>query len=85
MSLEWRVRPAGAADEIGWRRLWKGYCDFYEITIAKDVTDDAVAEDHGRARGHSRGCRRKRLQRKGTSAHRVWKLRSPSLHLGERG
>jgi len=40
MRLEWRVRTAGAADEIGWRRLWKGYCDFYEITIAKDVTDD---------------------------------------------
>jgi len=40
MRLEWRVRPAGAADEIGWRRLWKGYCNFYEVTIAQDVTDD---------------------------------------------
>ena len=39
MSLEWRVRPAEAADEDGWRRLWKGYCDFYEVTIEKDVTD----------------------------------------------
>ena len=39
MSLEWRVRPVEAADEAGWRRLWKGYCDFYEITISEDVTD----------------------------------------------
>ena len=39
MSLEWRVRPAEAADESGWRRLWRGYCDFYEITISEDVTD----------------------------------------------
>ena len=39
MSLEWRVRPAEAADEAGWRRLWRGYCDFYEVTISEDVTD----------------------------------------------
>ena len=39
MSLEWRVRPPESADEAGWRRLWKGYCDFYEVSIARDVTD----------------------------------------------
>ena len=39
MSLEWRVRPARPADEAGWRRLWRGYCDFYVVTISEDVTD----------------------------------------------
>ena len=39
MRYEWRVRPAQAGDEAGWRRLWKGYCDFYDVTIAPDVTD----------------------------------------------
>ena len=39
MSLDWRVRPAEAADEAGWRRLWRGYCDFYEVTICEDVTN----------------------------------------------
>ena len=39
MSLRWRVRAVEAADETGWRRLWKGYCDFYEVSIATDVTD----------------------------------------------
>jgi GNAT superfamily N-acetyltransferase len=33
------VRPAGPADEAGWRRLWRGYCDFYEVRISEDITD----------------------------------------------
>jgi len=39
VSLEWRVRPAESADEAGWRRLWRGYCDFYEVAICENVTD----------------------------------------------
>jgi GNAT superfamily N-acetyltransferase len=34
-----RVRPVEAADEAAWRRLWRGYCDFYQVTVAEDVTD----------------------------------------------
>ena len=39
MTLQWRVRPAEAADEAGWRRSWKGYCEYYEVSISEDVTD----------------------------------------------
>lgn len=39
MTLQWRVRPAEAGDEAGWRRLWKGYCGFYEVSISEDVID----------------------------------------------
>ncbi len=39
MSRGWRVRPVEAADEAAWRRLWQGYCDFYQVTVQKDVTD----------------------------------------------
>ena len=34
-----RVRPVEAADEAAWRRLWRGYCDFYQVTVPEDVTD----------------------------------------------
>jgi GNAT superfamily N-acetyltransferase len=33
------VRPAEAADEAGWRWLWRAYCDFYGVTILPQVTD----------------------------------------------
>src|SRR5271165_1796519 len=33
------VRPAKASDENGWRRLWRGYCEFYRVTVPGDVTD----------------------------------------------
>jgi len=36
---EFRVRPAAEADEAGWRRLWRAYCDFYGVTILPEVTD----------------------------------------------
>ena len=39
MSLNWRVRPAEAKDEAEWRRLWKDYCDFYDVSLAPEVTD----------------------------------------------
>jgi GNAT superfamily N-acetyltransferase len=34
----YHVRPVHAADEAGWRRLWQGYCDFFQVTIPGDVT-----------------------------------------------
>lgn len=40
MSSQWRVRPVNAADETGWRRLWRAYCDFYAITVEQSVTGE---------------------------------------------
>ena len=33
------VRPIEARDEAIWRELWVGYCRFYEVDVAKAVTD----------------------------------------------
>jgi GNAT superfamily N-acetyltransferase len=33
------IRDAGAADEIGWRRLWDGYNAFYQTSVPAAVTD----------------------------------------------
>lgn len=33
------VRGVAAGDEQDWRRLWEGYCDFYETDMPDDVTD----------------------------------------------
>jgi GNAT superfamily N-acetyltransferase len=35
----YQVRHAAAADEAGWRQLWRSYCDFYGVTITPDVTN----------------------------------------------
>jgi GNAT superfamily N-acetyltransferase len=32
------IRPALPADEAAWRKLWKGYCDFYGTTLGDAVT-----------------------------------------------
>jgi len=40
LTTKFRVRPAGAADEAGWRRLWQLYCDFYAVAVPKDVTNE---------------------------------------------
>jgi GNAT superfamily N-acetyltransferase len=32
------LRPAEPADEAVWRRLWQGYCDFYEARVPEAVT-----------------------------------------------
>ena len=32
------MRPVEAADEAAWRRLWRAYCDFYQVTVPDDVT-----------------------------------------------
>ena len=33
------IRSALPSDEAEWRRLWRGYLDFYESDIAEDVTN----------------------------------------------
>jgi GNAT superfamily N-acetyltransferase len=32
------IRAALPADEPTWRRLWRGYCDFYEAQLSDEVT-----------------------------------------------
>ena len=49
------VRPLRAEDEAAWRRLWKGYLDFYETALPEVVyatsfgrlVDPAVADYRG--------------------------------------
>lgn len=49
------VRPLAASDEAAWRRLWRGYLDFYHATLPEEVyarsfarlTDPAVGDYHG--------------------------------------
>ena len=33
------IRAALPADEPAWRELWKGYCDFYDVRLADEVTN----------------------------------------------
>lgn len=33
------IRAALPSDEAVWRQLWKGYCDFYRVQVAPEVTD----------------------------------------------
>lgn len=33
------IRAALPSDEAGWRALWSGYCDFYGVEVATEVTD----------------------------------------------
>ena len=33
------VRSALPSDEAAWRRLWRGYCEFYEASVPDAVTD----------------------------------------------
>lgn len=33
------VRDLQPSDETAWRKLWRGYLDFYGATVADDVTD----------------------------------------------
>lgn len=32
------IRDAEAGDLEGWLPLWRGYCDFYRVEIAEDIT-----------------------------------------------
>jgi GNAT superfamily N-acetyltransferase len=33
------IRAALPGDEAVWRKLWRGYCDFYDVRLAREVTD----------------------------------------------
>ncbi|HEY4370824.1 MAG TPA: GNAT family N-acetyltransferase [Burkholderiales bacterium] len=33
-----QIRKIEAGDEADWRRLWAGYCSFYEADLSSDVT-----------------------------------------------
>jgi len=33
------IRAALPSDEPTWRKLWQGYCDFYEVNLAREVSD----------------------------------------------
>ncbi len=33
------IRPVVRSDRTAWGQLWKGYCDFYEETVADPVTE----------------------------------------------
>ena len=37
-DAEIKVRAVAASDEASWRSLWDGYCRFYEVELAPDVT-----------------------------------------------
>ena len=37
MTLQWRA--AAALRRRTWPRLWKGYCEYYEVSLSEDVTD----------------------------------------------
>lgn len=38
-GLVCHVRFAAASDEAAWRRLWQGYCDFYNVTLPPGIAD----------------------------------------------
>ena len=33
------IRWAEPADEAAWRQLWAGFLDYYEMSLAPDITD----------------------------------------------
>lgn len=33
------IRSALPGDETAWRQLWRGYCDFYDAQLPREVTD----------------------------------------------
>ena len=37
------IRPLRASDEADWRRLWKGYLEFYETDVSKEVYQTTFA------------------------------------------
>jgi Acetyltransferase (GNAT) family. len=32
------IRAALPSDEPAWRQLWRGYCDFYQVSLPEEVT-----------------------------------------------
>jgi len=49
------VRPLRAEDEADWRRLWKGYLDFYETVLPEEVYATSFARLVDPAVGDYRG------------------------------
>lgn len=33
------IRSTLPSDEADWRRMWRGYCDFYRVELAEEVTN----------------------------------------------
>jgi GNAT superfamily N-acetyltransferase len=33
------IRSSLPSDEADWRRMWRGYCDFYRVELAEEVTN----------------------------------------------
>ena len=40
------VRPLGPGEREAWAPLWAGYLEFYEATVAQDVTDETWRRLH---------------------------------------
>ena len=38
MPAEIRIRPLEAGDELAWRKLWAGYCRYYQVSIDAGTT-----------------------------------------------
>ncbi len=49
------IRPIEAGDEAEWRRLWRGYLDFYETTLPDAVYASTFARLVSGAPGEFRG------------------------------
>ncbi len=49
------IRPLQSADEAEWRRLWKGYLDYYETTLPDEVYETTfqrlLSADHPNQNG----------------------------------
>lgn len=49
-----RVRPITPKDESAWRRLWAGYCQFYEVDMSDEQTNftwDRLSKGSGTIHG----------------------------------
>jgi GNAT superfamily N-acetyltransferase len=55
MSDSITIRPLQSADEAEWRRLWKGYLDYYETTLPDEVYETTfqrlLSADHPNQNG----------------------------------
>ena len=49
------IRPLTGADEADWRRLWRGYLDFYETALPEEVYATTLARLLSGDKGEYRG------------------------------
>ncbi|MCX8293001.1 GNAT family N-acetyltransferase [Phyllobacterium sp. 0TCS1.6A] len=49
------IRPLRRSDETEWRRLWTGYLDFYETSVAEEVYRTTFARLNSGGDGEFRG------------------------------